>query len=92
MLGGEMWNEGGRMEGGTLPQKIFTPPGTIDVRLAAIVRHEYDKCRFEVSVSDHVYFLRATHEEEREDWIRDLENTKVGWRWAMRGPRRESRL
>lgn len=39
--------------------------------------HEFDDCRFDVSVNDCVWYLRATSPEEKQQWIDVLESFKV---------------
>lgn len=39
--------------------------------------HEFDECRFDVSVHDCVWYLRADSPEERNRWVETLEAYKV---------------
>lgn len=39
--------------------------------------HEFDECRFDVSVNDCVYFLRARDVDTRQRWVDGLEAVKV---------------
>lgn len=36
--------------------------------------HQFDECRFDVSVNDSVWYLRADSEEERQVWIYAIDN------------------
>lgn len=40
--------------------------------------HEFDECRFDVSVNDCMYYLRAPDVETRQRWVVGLEAVKVG--------------
>lgn len=40
--------------------------------------HEFDDCRFDVSVNDCMYYLRAPDAETRQKWVDGLEAVKVG--------------
>ena len=40
--------------------------------------HEFDECRFDVSVNDCMYYLRAPDAEKRQKWVDGLEAVKVG--------------
>ena len=39
--------------------------------------HEFDECRFDVSVNDCMYYLRAPDVETRQKWVVGLEAVKV---------------
>lgn len=39
--------------------------------------HEFDECRFDVSVNDSVWYLRAEDPEHRLQWIESIELHKV---------------
>ena len=39
--------------------------------------HEFDECRFDVSVNDCLWYLRAETSEERQQWINAIELHKV---------------
>lgn len=39
--------------------------------------HEFDECRFDVSVNDCMYYLRAPDAETRQKWVEGLEAVKV---------------
>ncbi|XP_064607533.1 ceramide transfer protein-like [Liolophura sinensis] len=47
--------------------------GAISLSKASIVPHQFDECRFDVSVNDSVWYLRGVNEEERQHWISMLE-------------------
>ena len=39
--------------------------------------HEFDECRFDVSVNDCVWYMRAESPEEKQKWLDFLEAHKV---------------
>lgn len=39
--------------------------------------HEFDECRFDISVNDSVWYLRAEDPEHRLQWIESIELHKV---------------
>lgn len=39
--------------------------------------HEFDECRFDISVNDSVWYLRAEDPEHRQQWIESIELHKV---------------
>ena len=39
--------------------------------------HEFDECRFDVSVNDCVWYLRAETPEEKQRWVDVLDTYKV---------------
>lgn len=39
--------------------------------------HEFDECRFDVSVGDCVWYLRAENLDARNKWVESIENYKV---------------
>ncbi|XP_054277748.1 ceramide transfer protein-like isoform X2 [Macrosteles quadrilineatus] len=51
--------------------------GAISLFKATIKPHEFDECRFDVSVNDCVWYLRAESAEDRQYWIDILEAFKV---------------
>lgn len=51
--------------------------GAISIFKATIKSHEFDECRFDVSVNDCVWYLRATTPEERNRWVETLEAYKL---------------
>lgn len=54
--------------------------GAIGLSKAAIKAHEFDECRFDVSVNDCVWYLRADNPEWKEQWVTVLESYKVSRR------------
>ncbi|XP_042898192.1 ceramide transfer protein [Parasteatoda tepidariorum] len=50
--------------------------GAISIFKAIIKPHEFDECRFDVSVHDCVWYLRAETPEERNRWVETLEAYK----------------
>ncbi|CAF3526585.1 unnamed protein product [Rotaria sp. Silwood1] len=50
--------------------------GALSVRQAIIQRHEFDDCRFDIRVSDSVWYLRAQNPDDRERWRQALEDHK----------------
>lgn len=51
--------------------------GSMSVAKANIQRHEFDECRFDVSVNDCMYYLRAPNAETREKWVDGLKAVKA---------------
>ncbi|XP_048583823.1 ceramide transfer protein-like [Nematostella vectensis] len=51
--------------------------GSISMAKASIEPHEFDECRFDVSVNDCMYYLRAESVEERQKWVDALEAVKA---------------
>ncbi|XP_023228908.1 collagen type IV alpha-3-binding protein-like [Centruroides sculpturatus] len=51
--------------------------GAISIYKAAIKPHECDECRFDVSVNDCVWYLRAENPDERNRWVEILEAHKM---------------
>lgn len=47
--------------------------GAISLGKAIIVPHQFDECRFDVSVNDSMWYLRAETPEERRTWLDALE-------------------
>jgi collagen type IV alpha-3-binding protein len=50
--------------------------GALSVRQAAFQPHEFDDCRFDIRVSDSVWYLRAHNSDDRERWMQALEDHK----------------
>jgi collagen type IV alpha-3-binding protein len=50
--------------------------GALSVKQALIQAHEFDDCRFDIRVSDSVWYLRAHSHEDRERWVQALEEQK----------------
>ncbi|XP_076322975.1 ceramide transfer protein [Tachypleus tridentatus] len=51
--------------------------GAISIHKATIKPHEFDECRFDVSVHDSVWYLRTDCPEERNQWVEILEACKA---------------
>lgn len=51
--------------------------GAISIFKAVIKPHEFDECRFDVSVHDCVWYLRAESPEDRNRWVEILEAYKI---------------
>ncbi|XP_064475291.1 ceramide transfer protein-like [Ornithodoros turicata] len=51
--------------------------GAISIYKATVKPHEFDECRFDVSVNDCVWYLRTDVPEERNRWVETLETYKV---------------
>ncbi|XP_053615047.1 ceramide transfer protein isoform X2 [Plodia interpunctella] len=51
--------------------------GALCLKKAKVKPHEFDDCRFDVSVNDCVWYLRASNPEEKQQWIDVLETFKV---------------
>lgn len=51
--------------------------GSIDMTLADITKHEFDSLRFDITVSDQAYYLRATTAADRQEWMDTLAQVKV---------------
>ncbi|CAF3273049.1 unnamed protein product [Rotaria socialis] len=50
--------------------------GALSVKQATIQPHEFDDCRFDIRVSDSVWYLRAHNSDDRERWMHALEDHK----------------
>lgn len=51
--------------------------GALSLAKAVIKPHEFDECRFDVSVNDCVWYLRADSIESKQSWVDALESYKV---------------
>ncbi|XP_041984613.1 ceramide transfer protein [Aricia agestis] len=51
--------------------------GALCLKKAKVKPHEFDDCRFDVSVNDCVWYLRAANPEEKQQWIDVLESFKA---------------
>ncbi|MED6263677.1 Ceramide transfer protein [Characodon lateralis] len=47
--------------------------GSLCLSKAVITPHEFDECRFDISVNDSVWYLRAEDPEHRLQWIESIE-------------------
>ncbi|KAG9488114.1 hypothetical protein GDO78_007744 [Eleutherodactylus coqui] len=52
--------------------------GSICLSKAVITPHEFDECRFDISVNDSVWYLRAQDPDHRQRWIDAIEQHKKG--------------
>lgn len=46
--------------------------GAISIMASTLTLHEFDCCRFDVGVSDYVWYLRASSKDERDEWLQVL--------------------
>ncbi|XP_016898127.1 collagen type IV alpha-3-binding protein-like isoform X2 [Cynoglossus semilaevis] len=53
--------------------------GSLCLSKAVITPHEFDECRFDISVNDSVWYLRAEDPEHRLQWIESIEMHKAGY-------------
>ncbi|KAG7481436.1 hypothetical protein MATL_G00066560 [Megalops atlanticus] len=51
--------------------------GSLCLSKAVITPHEFDECRFDISVNDSVWYLRAQDPEHRQQWINSIELHKA---------------
>lgn len=51
--------------------------GALTLAKATIKPHEFDECRFDVSVNDCVWYLRADTVEDKQHWVEALESYKA---------------
>lgn len=51
--------------------------GSICLSKAVITPHEFDECRFDISVNDSVWYLRAQDPDHRQQWIDSIEQHKT---------------
>ncbi|CAG5127022.1 unnamed protein product [Candidula unifasciata] len=54
-------------------ETAFGCRGAVSILKATVTPHQFDECRFDVSVSDSVWYLRASTPEERQTWIEAIE-------------------
>lgn len=54
--------------------------------LSLLQPHEFDECRFDISVNDSVWYLRAEDPEHRLQWIESIELHKVSSFYAASSP------
>jgi len=57
-------------------ETAFGCRGAISIRKAVVKVHEFDECRFDVSVGDCVWYLRADGPETRNKWVDAIETYK----------------
>uniref|UniRef100_A0A671QVI6 Ceramide transfer protein n=1 Tax=Sinocyclocheilus anshuiensis TaxID=1608454 RepID=A0A671QVI6_9TELE len=58
-------------------EKEFGCRGSICLSKAVITPHEFDECRFDISVNDSIWYLRAEHPLLRQQWIDTIELHKA---------------
>ncbi|KAK2521265.1 Col4a3bp [Columba livia] len=51
--------------------------GSICLSKAVITPHDFDECRFDISVNDSVWYLRAQDADHRQQWVDAIEQHKV---------------
>ncbi|XP_071433822.1 ceramide transfer protein-like isoform X6 [Pithys albifrons albifrons] len=51
--------------------------GSICLRKAVITPHDFDECRFDISVNDSVWYLRAQDPDHRQQWVDAIEQHKT---------------
>lgn len=51
--------------------------GALNIRQALVQAHEFDCCRFDVTVNENLWYLRADSAEERDRWITSLQEQKM---------------
>uniref|UniRef100_A0A8C4QJI0 Ceramide transfer protein n=1 Tax=Eptatretus burgeri TaxID=7764 RepID=A0A8C4QJI0_EPTBU len=51
--------------------------GSICLGKALVALHEFDECRFDISVNDNVWYLRAEDPEGRQCWTETLRQSKI---------------
>ncbi|XP_057286951.1 ceramide transfer protein-like [Pezoporus wallicus] len=58
-------------------EKEYGCRGSICLSKAVITPHDFDECRFDISVNDSVWYLRAQDPDHRQQWIDAIEQHKV---------------
>uniref|UniRef100_A0A8C1LMQ4 Ceramide transfer protein n=1 Tax=Cyprinus carpio TaxID=7962 RepID=A0A8C1LMQ4_CYPCA len=58
-------------------EKEYGCRGSICLSKAVITPHEFDECRFDISVNDSIWYLRAEHPLLRQQWIDTVELHKA---------------
>ncbi|XP_051525495.1 ceramide transfer protein isoform X2 [Myxocyprinus asiaticus] len=58
-------------------EKEYGCRGSICLSKAVITPHEFDECRFDISVNDSIWYLRAEHPSLRQQWIDTIELHKA---------------
>ncbi|XP_064900921.1 ceramide transfer protein-like isoform X2 [Columba livia] len=51
--------------------------GSICLSKAVIMPHDFDECRFDISVNDSVWYLRAQDSDHRQQWVDAIEQHKT---------------
>ncbi|XP_076465042.1 ceramide transfer protein-like [Babylonia areolata] len=54
-------------------ETAFGCRGAVSLNRAAVTPHQFDDCRFDVSVNDSVWYLRGATLEERQRWVDSIE-------------------
>ncbi|XP_065516591.1 ceramide transfer protein-like isoform X5 [Lathamus discolor] len=52
--------------------------GSICLSKAVITPHDFDECRFDISVNDSIWYLRAQDPDHRQQWVYAIEQHKNG--------------
>ncbi|XP_077087771.1 ceramide transfer protein isoform X2 [Siphateles boraxobius] len=58
-------------------EKEYGCRGSVCLSKAVITPHEFDECRFDISVNDSIWYLRAEHPLLRQQWIDTIELHKA---------------
>ncbi|KAG1957030.1 ceramide transfer protein isoform X2 [Pimephales promelas] len=58
-------------------EKEYGCRGSVCLSKAVIAPHEFDECRFDISVNDSIWYLRAEHPLLRQQWIDTIELHKA---------------
>ncbi|KAM8984979.1 ceramide transfer protein isoform 4-T4 [Ara ararauna] len=58
-------------------EKEYGCRGSICLSKAVITPHDFDECRFDISVNDSVWYLRAQDPDHRQQWIDAIEQHKT---------------
>ncbi|PVD19901.1 hypothetical protein C0Q70_20395 [Pomacea canaliculata] len=54
-------------------ETAFGCRGAVSLTRASVTPHQFDECRFDVSVNDSLWYLRASSNEERQRWVDAIE-------------------
>ncbi|XP_076443458.1 ceramide transfer protein-like [Babylonia areolata] len=57
-------------------ETAFGCRGAVSLTRATVTPHQFDECRFDVSVNDSVWYLRGLSPEERQQWVDSIEHHK----------------
>ena len=52
--------------------------GAVHLAKAVVALHQFDDCRFDVTLGDSVWYLRAPSEQERSRWVMAIESNREG--------------
>ncbi|XP_076808693.1 ceramide transfer protein-like [Clavelina lepadiformis] len=61
----------------TKDETEFGCRGTISLSKASVMTHEFDPCRFDVCINDSIWYLRASMDSEKQQWIDVIEANKM---------------